>query len=44
VFLDPKLKQVEGAKGIGADRIELYTEAYALQYSLGNKDCNNSLF
>jgi pyridoxine 5-phosphate synthase len=38
VFLDPKLKQVEGAKVIGADRIELYTEAYALQYSLGNKD------
>ncbi|MDG1314225.1 MAG: pyridoxine 5'-phosphate synthase [Flavobacteriaceae bacterium] len=38
VFLDPSLKQVEGAKAIGADRIELYTESYALQYSQGNKD------
>ena len=38
VFLDPILKQVEGAKGIGADRIELYTETFAHQFSLGNKD------
>jgi|TARA_B110000967_G_scaffold29622_1_gene27804 pyridoxine 5-phosphate synthase len=38
VFLDPTLKQVEGAKAIGADRIELYTEAFAHQFSLGNKD------
>ncbi len=38
VFLDPSLKQVEGAKAIGADRIELYTESYAFQYSQGNKD------
>jgi len=38
VFLDPSLKQVEGAKAIGADRIELYTEAFAHQFSLGNKD------
>ena len=38
VFLDPILKQVEGAKAIGADRIELYTEAFAHQFSLGNKD------
>ena len=37
VFLDPSLRQVEGAKSIGADRIELYTEAYALQYFKGNK-------
>ena len=37
VFLDPSLKQVEGAKDIGADRIELYTEAFADHYSLGNK-------
>ena len=37
VFLDPSLKQVEGAKDIGADRIELYTEAFAHHYSLGNK-------
>ena len=38
VFLDPTLKQVEGAKAIGADRIELYTEAFAHQFSLGNKN------
>ena len=38
VFLDPNLKQVEGAKVIGADRIELYTEAFAHHYSLGNKE------
>ena len=29
IFLDPDLKQVDGAKATGADRIELYTEAYA---------------
>jgi pyridoxine 5-phosphate synthase len=38
VFLDPMLHQVDGAKATGADRIELYTEAFAYQYSLGNKD------
>jgi pyridoxine 5-phosphate synthase len=28
---------IEGAAETGADRIELYTEEFALQYSLGNK-------
>lgn len=37
IFLDPDLNQVEGAKATGADRIELYTEAFAYQYNLGNK-------
>ena len=37
IFLDPVLEQVEGAKETETDRIELYTEAYAHQYSLGNK-------
>jgi len=37
IFVDPVLKQIEGAKETGTDRIELYTEAYAHQYSLGNK-------
>lgn len=37
VFVDPSLKMIEGAAGIGTDRIELYTEAYAEQYALGNK-------
>jgi len=38
IFVDPVLKQVEGAKATGADRIELYTEAYAHQYGLGHKE------
>lgn len=38
IFLDPNLKQVEGAKTTGTDRIELYTEAFASQYALGNKN------
>jgi pyridoxine 5-phosphate synthase len=29
VFVDPEIKHIEGAKKAGADRIELYTEAYA---------------
>jgi pyridoxine 5-phosphate synthase len=37
VFLDADLKQVEGAKATGTDRIELYTEDFAHQYNLGNK-------
>lgn len=32
VFLDPIEQFVDGAKNIGADRIELYTEAYAVNY------------
>lgn len=34
IFLDPKIEQVAGAKQCGADRIELYTEAYARSYPL----------
>lgn len=37
IFVDPVLKQIEGAKATGTDRIELYTETFAHQYSLGNK-------
>ncbi|MCB0444573.1 MAG: pyridoxine 5'-phosphate synthase [Gelidibacter sp.] len=37
IFVDPDLKQIEGAKATGTDRIELYTEAFAHQYSLGNE-------
>ena len=36
IFVDPVLKMIEGAKKTGTDRIELYTEAFAHQYSLGN--------
>jgi pyridoxine 5-phosphate synthase len=28
---------IEGAKSTGTDRIELYTESFAHQYSLGNE-------
>lgn len=38
IFVDPVLKHIEGAKETGADRIELYTEAFANQYNLGNKE------
>lgn len=38
IFVDPDLKQIEGAKETGTDRIELYTEAFAHQYSLGNHE------
>jgi pyridoxine 5-phosphate synthase len=34
VFVDPTIEMVEGAKTIGADRIELYTEPYASQYTI----------
>jgi pyridoxine 5-phosphate synthase len=37
IFVDPILEHIEGAKATGTDRIELYTEAFAHQYSLGNK-------
>ena len=32
IFVDPDLKMIEGALATGADRIELYTEAYAHYY------------
>jgi pyridoxine 5-phosphate synthase len=32
VFVDPNVQMVEGAKKVGADRIELYTEPYAASY------------
>ncbi|GGD22092.1 pyridoxine 5'-phosphate synthase [Hyunsoonleella pacifica] len=38
IFVDPVLQQIEGAKATGTDRIELYTEGFAYQYSFGNED------
>lgn len=32
IFVDPLPKMIEGAKAVGADRIELYTESYAVGY------------
>lgn len=37
IFVDPDLKMIEGAKLTGTDRIELYTEQFAHEFSLGNK-------
>ena len=37
IFVDPVLEMIEGAKKTGTDRIELYTEAFAHQYHLGNE-------
>ena len=33
IFLEPDVSMVEGAKEVGTDRIELYTEAYAKKYT-----------
>ena len=38
IFLDPVLNQVEGALATGTDRIELYTESFAHEFSLGNRE------
>lgn len=37
IFVDPVIEMVEGAAQTGTDRIELYTEAYAKQYAIGNR-------
>ena len=36
IFVDPVTHMIEGAKEIGADRIELYTETFASEYAKGN--------
>jgi pyridoxine 5-phosphate synthase len=38
IFVDPIIEMVEGAAATGTDRIELYTEDYARQYTLGKRD------
>ena len=37
IFVDPVQAMIEGAAQTGTDRIELYTEAFAHEYSLGNE-------
>lgn len=37
IFVDPVVAMIDGAKETGTDRIELYTEAFAHEYSLGNQ-------
>ena len=36
LFMDPDITQIERAKTIGADRVELYTEPYAAAYRSSN--------
>ena len=38
IFIDTDKKLIEAAAKTGADRIELYTEEFATQFDLGNKD------
>jgi len=38
IFIDTDSKLIEAAATTGADRIELYTEEFATQYGLGNKE------
>ncbi|WP_295908862.1 pyridoxine 5'-phosphate synthase [uncultured Alistipes sp.] len=35
IFVDPSPEMVAGARACGADRVELYTEAYAREYAAG---------
>ena len=36
IFVDADINMIEAAKETGTDRIELYTESYAKQFSMGN--------
>ena len=38
LFVDPVEAMVTAAAATGTDRVELYTESYASQYELGNKE------
>lgn len=37
IFVDPSSTMIEGAANTGTDRVELYTEEFAHQFSLGNE-------
>lgn len=37
IFVNPNPKMIEGAAAVGADRVELYTENYAVAYAKGDK-------
>ena len=37
IFVDADIKMIAAANTTGTDRIELYTESYAKQFSIGNK-------
>ncbi len=38
IFIDPNIKMIEHAKETGADRIELYTEAFAKKFPFDNNE------
>lgn len=38
IFVDPDPKMIMAAAKTGADRVELYTENFAVEYAKGNKD------
>ena len=38
IFVDANTKMIEGAKAVGTDRIELYTESYATGYFLNKEN------
>jgi pyridoxine 5-phosphate synthase len=38
VFIETNAQLIEAAASAGADRIELYTEEFSAQYTIGNKD------
>ncbi len=38
IFIDPDSELIEAAKTTGTDRIELYTESFAVQFAAGNKE------
>ena len=38
IFVDPDIKMIEGAAATGTDRIELYTESFAKEFVIGNKE------
>ncbi len=42
IFVDADLKMIEAAKATGTDRIELYTESYAANYSHDKEQCVKS--
>ncbi len=43
IFVDPVVKMVEGAAETGTDRIELYTEAYAREFSHDSSNVSREL-
>ena len=38
IFVDPDIKIIEAAADTGTDRIELYTESFAKEFGIGNKE------